>query len=161
MNTEDTLVSFVVAQWFLILLRPHALQPTRVLCPWDFPGKNTGVGYHFLLQGIFPTQGLNPQLLHWQADSLPLSHPGCPSVLLATHLKMISLVTAIEGTSTLALLLFSSVWVGNVFWHSPYNLRIMSPFGIWGSCALLKLSYSWVIWPCDLSLCLSYSASKS
>ena len=32
-------------------LRPHGLQPTRLLCPWDFPGKNTGVGWHFLLQG--------------------------------------------------------------------------------------------------------------
>ena len=49
-----------------------------LLCPWDFPGKNTGVGSHFLLQGIFPTQGLNPCLLHWQADSLPLSHQGSP-----------------------------------------------------------------------------------
>ena len=30
-------------------LRPHGLEPTRLLCPWDFPGKNTGVGCHFLL----------------------------------------------------------------------------------------------------------------
>ena len=37
-----------------------------------------GVGCHFLLQGIFPTQGLNPHLLHWQVDSLPLSHQGSP-----------------------------------------------------------------------------------
>ena len=55
-------------------LRPHGLQPTRLFFPWDFPNKNTGVGVHFLLQGIIPTQGLNPCLLHWQADSLPLSH---------------------------------------------------------------------------------------
>ena len=34
----------------------------QALCPWDYPGKNTGVGCHFLLQGIFPTQGLNPHL---------------------------------------------------------------------------------------------------
>ena len=41
-------------------LRPHALLgPSRLLCPWDFLGKNTGVGCHFLLQGIFPTQGSN------------------------------------------------------------------------------------------------------
>ena len=45
-------------------LWPHGLQPTRLFCPWDFPGKNTGVGCHFLLQGIFSTQGLNPGLLH-------------------------------------------------------------------------------------------------
>ena len=45
-------------------LQPHELQPTRLLCPWDFPGKNTGVGCHFLLQGIFPTQGSNLHLPH-------------------------------------------------------------------------------------------------
>ena len=45
-------------------LQPRGLKPTRLLCPWDSPGKNTGVGCHFLLQGIFPTQGLNPGLPH-------------------------------------------------------------------------------------------------
>ena len=47
----------------------------------SFPGKNTGVGCHFLLQGIFMTQGLNPHLLcllHWQASSLPPAPPGKP-----------------------------------------------------------------------------------
>ena len=44
----------------------------------EFPGKNTGVGCHFLLQGIFLTQRSNPGLLHWQANSLPLSHQGSP-----------------------------------------------------------------------------------
>ena len=39
-----------------------------------FSDKKTGVGCHFLLQGLFLTQGLNPCLLHWQADSLLLSH---------------------------------------------------------------------------------------
>ena len=42
----------------------------------DSPGKNAGVGCHFLLQGIFLTQGLNLHLLHWQADYLPPSHQG-------------------------------------------------------------------------------------
>ena len=46
--------------------QPHGLQPARLLCPWDFPDRNTGVGCHFLLQGIFPTQGSNPGLLHWR-----------------------------------------------------------------------------------------------
>ena len=45
-------------------LWPYGLQPASLLCPWDFPGKNTGVGCHFLLQDIFPTQGHNPCLLH-------------------------------------------------------------------------------------------------
>ena len=50
------------------LLWPHGL------CPWDSPGKNTRVGCHFLLQGIFLIQGSNLSLLCWQADSLQLSH---------------------------------------------------------------------------------------
>ena len=45
---------------------------------WDCPGKNTGVGCHALLQRIFPTQGLNPHLLHWQVGSLGLTPPGKP-----------------------------------------------------------------------------------
>ena len=48
---------------------------------WNFPGKNTGVGCHLLLQEIFPIQGLNPCLqclLHWQMDSLSLEQPGEP-----------------------------------------------------------------------------------
>ena len=61
----------------------------------EFSGKNTGVGYHFLLQGIFPTQGLNPRLLHflhWQPDSLPLCHLGSSYVgLLARNLFKFSL----------------------------------------------------------------------
>ena len=51
-----------------------------LICPWDFPGKNTGVGCHFLLQGIFLTQGLNTHLLHWQVDSLYLCHLGSPVI---------------------------------------------------------------------------------
>ena len=43
-------------------LRSHGLQPARLFCPQDFPGKNTGVGCHFLLQGIFPTQGSSLRL---------------------------------------------------------------------------------------------------
>ena len=47
-----------------LTLQPHGLEPTRFLCLWDFPGKNTGVVCHFLLQGIFLTQGSNSHLLH-------------------------------------------------------------------------------------------------
>ena len=58
-------------------LQPHRLQTTRLLCPWSFPGKDTGAGCHFLLQGIFLTQGWNPCLLcllYWPAYSSPLCH---------------------------------------------------------------------------------------
>ena len=40
------------------------MDPTRVLCPWDFPGNSTEVDCYFLLQGIFLTPGSNPGLLH-------------------------------------------------------------------------------------------------
>ena len=63
------------------------LWSARLLRPWDSPGKNTGVGCHSLLQGIFPIQGSN---LHWQAGSLPLVPPGKP--------------------------LFRSIWIWS-YWH--------------------------------------------
>ena len=60
--------------------RPHVLKPARFLCPWDSLGKNTGVVCHFLLQEIFLTQGSNLGLLHWQVDSVPLSHQGSQQI---------------------------------------------------------------------------------
>ena len=50
----------------------------RLLHPWDFPGKSTGVDCHFLLQGIFPTQGSKPGLLHCRQMLYHLSHQGSP-----------------------------------------------------------------------------------
>ena len=80
-HSIPVLISILLSLWSLSVLfdplQPYGLYPARLLSPWDFPGKNTGVGYHFLLQGIFLTQGSNPHLLpilHWQADSLPLRH---------------------------------------------------------------------------------------
>ena len=64
-------------------LRSQGLKPARLLCPWNFPGKNTGVGCHFLLQRILPTLRSNLRLLslqHWQADSLPLHYLGRLSI---------------------------------------------------------------------------------
>ena len=67
-----------VCDQLCLTLRPHGLQPTRLLCPWDSPSKNTGVACHFFFQGIFPIQGSNPCLLHWQADSLLLNRQRSP-----------------------------------------------------------------------------------
>ena len=90
-------------------VRPRGLWPARLLCPWDSPGKNTGVGCHLLLQGIFPTQGSTPSLpgllhWHWPADSLPLCQLGsantsfacskCDSCL-CLEVDLASLITAI------------------------------------------------------------------
>ena len=69
---------------------PWAIAP-RLLCPWDHPGKNTGVGCHFPLQGILLTQGSHVSLLHWQVDSLSLSHQGSP-------LRLVKYLNAIINT---------------------------------------------------------------
>ena len=55
-------------------LRPHRLQPARLLFPWNFPSKNTGVGCHSLLQGISPTHGSNPGLLNYRQILYRLSY---------------------------------------------------------------------------------------
>ena len=54
---------------------------TSIHSPWDCPGKNTGVGCHFLLQEIFLTQGLNPGLPHCRQTLYRLSHQGFPDTL--------------------------------------------------------------------------------
>ena len=91
--TREVLCAFTRIQrgykgWILLLLTrvqffcdPHGLQPARLLCPC----KNTGVGCHFLLQGVFLIQGLNPCLLHWQERFvffflLTTEPPGKPSL---------------------------------------------------------------------------------
>ena len=92
-------------------LRLHGLQHARLLCPWDFPGKSTGVGCHFLLQNIslspflgwggggkntgvgchsllqeiFPTQGLNPGLPHCRQTLYRLNHQGSLECAIAEH----------------------------------------------------------------------------
>ena len=62
----------VIVVWSLscvsLFCDPMGCSPPGSSCPWDFLGRNTGVGSHSLLQGIVPTQGSNPCLLHWQAD---------------------------------------------------------------------------------------------
>ena len=50
--------------WSVVSDSLHGPEPARLLCPWNFPGKNIGVGSHFLLQGIFLTQGSKLGLLH-------------------------------------------------------------------------------------------------
>ena len=78
-------------------LQSHGLQAPRLLRLWNFPGKNTGVGCHFLLQGIFPTQGSNPCLLgvmHWQADSFPLHLLVVLSFYRSWHLQQTPFLTS-------------------------------------------------------------------
>ena len=75
--------------WLFVTLSTVAHQAS---CPRDFPGKNTGVGCHFLLQGVFLTQGLNSGLLHCRQTLHPLSHQGIPNMAWRTH-KILELHT--------------------------------------------------------------------
>ena len=79
-------------------LWPHGLQPTRLLCPWEFPGNDTGVGCYFLHQGIFPTQGSNPGFLHCRQILYRLSYKGSwslyPEQNLIQYRKEFSLLLA-------------------------------------------------------------------
>ena len=75
-------------------LQPCGLKPASFLLPWDFPGKDTGLGCHFLLQRIFLTWGSLESLKsrdllspHWQAGSLPLCHLGSPDLYLPRKQK--------------------------------------------------------------------------
>ena len=69
--------SLLHCRWILYQLsHKGSLKPARLLCPWISPGKNTGVGSHSFLQGIFLIQGLNPSLLHCRQILYSLSHQG-------------------------------------------------------------------------------------
>ena len=70
---------YLVAKSCPTLLRPHGLQPTRLLSSWDFPGKKTGVGCHFFLQGIFLTHGSNQLLLYCRWILYQRSYWGSPN----------------------------------------------------------------------------------
>ena len=106
-------------------LRPHGLQPCRLLCPWDSLGKNTGVGCHDLLQKIFPTQGSNPGLLY-----LPFEPPE-KGILLGQILKIIR-----TRSSFLCLFHFLPSGIG----MSITIIIYLSHHCIWEAGALLSFS---------------------
>ena len=90
-------------------LQPRGLQSARPICPWNFPGKNAGVGCHFLLQGIFPTQGSNPCLLcllQWQGDILYHCTRACNLseiavyTLIWQHRKSVSVLNSVSCFKT-------------------------------------------------------------
>ena len=106
-------------------LRTRELQPARLLCPWNFPGKNTGVGCHFLLQGLFLTHGSNLHflhLVHWQVNSLPQQY------LVSSHIFWI--------------LTPNKTWFANAFFHSVgclFILSMVSPCSLYYSTCITSL----------------------
>ena len=84
------LILLLVSLSCLTVCEP-GLQPSRLLCPWDSPGKTTGMGCHFPLQGILLTQGLNPGLLHCRQILFSQSHQGSINSLMAIPLTQLSM----------------------------------------------------------------------
>ena len=120
-------------------LWPYGLQPTRLLCPWDSPGKNTGVGSHFLLQGIFLTQGSNLGLLYCRQILPCLSHQGRPEKLEAAFFgswpfppssKHIISISAFAIASTF----FSDLWLLWAYLDNPglfSHFKILNQICLW------------------------------
>ena len=105
-------------------LQLHGLQPTRLLCPWNFPGKNIGLGCRFHLQGIFPIQGSNLRLLCllcWHVNYLPLSYLGSP-------------------TKCILISNFQAILWGSYYCFIIIVITIITLFYIWGNWVLEKLS---------------------
>ena len=92
-------VVVLVAKLHLTLLRPHGLQPARLLCPWDFPGKNTGVGYYFP-SGNLPNTGTEP------------TSPALASGFFTTELpkSLLSCIRHLLWDVSLAFLLIQLLW---------------------------------------------------
>ena len=110
-------------------LKPHGLQPSRFFCPWDFWGKNIGVGCHILLQQMFQTQGSNLCLLLWQTDSLSLSHQGSPT---STNIT-------IKNTRSLCLIYSKTYFFHliKIFFYNNYHEKYsFCNFCIWFNCSL-------------------------
>ena len=99
---------------------PWIVACTKLLHPWDFQGKSTGMGCHFLLQGIFPTQGSNPGLLHCRQTLYRLSHLKQAYFQIRSHSEVLGIKTwtlILEG-------LFSSYSKYHIPW--TYNGHIMN-----------------------------------
>ena len=139
----------------------HGLQPARLLCPWNSPGKNTRVGCHSLLQGIFPTQGLNLGLLYCRRILYQLSHQGSPCVMrlnkvLLWELKEINILKTMSRMLGIEYSLITSDVVLVLRWtgHLHDCLRsvggeVRGPGG-GERCSAVASSR---LWPTDIFLC--------
>ena len=117
----------------------------------DFPGKNTGVSSHFLLQGIFPTQGTNLSLLHWQADSLLIEPPGKP-VYMCVHIYIYLKIVFLRFLYSICLYL-QRRWIQLHLEFSKYFGKFIIVIGILIGLLFMRFvyiqeihKYNWVIY---------------
>ena len=121
-------------------VKPHRQQPTRLPRPWDSPSKNTGMGCHALLQGIFPNQGSSPAL---QVDSLPAELPRKPKNTGVGSLSLLQGIFPIEELNR-GLLHCRQILYQLSYQGSPWAHRVA-----------LKIKWRWHV----ESTCLEYDLS--
>ena len=107
-------------------VRPHRRQPPRLPRPWDSPGKNTGVGCHFLLQGVFPTQGSNPGLPHCRGLLYRLNHQGSPVKSLLGRKEYVWIGTEAVSVQSRALEVVWITYLGHFFRVSSVQSSALS-----------------------------------
>ena len=126
----------------------------RLLCPWDFPGKNVGVGCHFLLQEIFPTQGLNLDLPYCRQTLYHLSHQGSQNYLpvcsnLCTLSRWCNVTISSSATLFFCLQTFPSfrVFPKSVqsFWQYLSKLKYTGLFPPWIPVSFTSRNLSYII----------------
>ena len=106
-----------VTPWTVAYQAPPSMEFTRLLRPWNFPGKSTGVACHFLLQGIFLTQVSNPGLVHCSQMLYRLSHQASPCTQKTHNICWIRLS---HMNSIKSLHLFELNWVYYFLGYSSY-----------------------------------------
>ena len=120
-------------------LYPTLCDPSRFLCPCNSLNKNTGVGYHALLQGIFPTQVSNPGLLHCMWTLYHLSHRGSPKEPVASPPLQGTSVSQVTGRilTMIVTRMASLIWISSLIIHNDLTLSLSSFFGIYLSLSCL------------------------
>ena len=124
-------------------LQPHRLQPARFLSPWDSPGKNTGVGFHALLQGLFLTQGSNPHhlcLLRCRQILYP-EPPGKPPEKESVYKWIILLYTRNNHNIINQLYFNKNTYIHTHILKSPFSYLIDIEFQF----GVMKNFWRWVV----------------
>ena len=104
-------------------LQSHGLQPTRLLCPWYFPGKNTGVGCHLHLQGNLPAAAKSLQSYPTLCDPIDGSPPGSPvpGILQGKTLEWVAISLSNEGKWKVKVKSLSCVRLFAIPWTAAYQ----------------------------------------
>ena len=118
-------------------LRPHELQPIRLLGPWNFPGKNTGVDFHFPLQGDLPNPGIKTTSPALEADSLLLSHVEALKQLFESFF-FFSFLMVYDVNWSFVQVIESSY---PKMWHSTMLVYLKPPFSIQEALILKSLHF--------------------